>query len=499
MTMAKKTEFNYGNVSIPTAESKYSVIRWGWNGINRTDQIDTGQLTDASGVAVDPPYIDSLKDTHLFTEYDEPISIFGFDNNLLVIYHEDGNIKADMVEPDCTTYTGILHSDENMSVFEPRMAVQFNVASNTENIVAAEFVRKILIFPDKYSMDYDVNSDFTPAFLTNQYPDLKYAAVYGSRVFGVDDNLVYASAYNDYADWELDTADDSNEGNAWVSMSQSNTKADGTFTAITTYDNHIVAFKKDFMQLVYNNKNPFRIVDVGSYGCDNPYAVAEMGGVLYFASGETVYAYGGGTPKDIGKNLDIDDYSGAVLGAFKNTLYMFACGQLYAYKNGVWSCLGVPADGNIRQFATLDYGICALFDDGEIRFIDWSETALGDLIDPVWDAEYTGDWWFETDLMAAKKLDVRRVKKLSVLCDMAAGSSLDVYLLKAGERFAPQTSLLLDSAVQPSGVSGMKLMRCLMRQTSSYMHRLRFVGSGRVRVFAAEIKLAWGGDLYVDG
>ena len=503
--MAKKNEFYYGNVAIPNDESRYSIIRWGWDGINRTDKIDTGQLTDASGCVADSPYIYALKDTHLFVDYEYPISVFGFDNNLLVIYYDDGAIYADVIKPDGTTYTGKIHdenpvSDGNMFVFDKRMAVQFNVATNTESIPSATFDRRIVILPDRYTMPYEVDSDFQCAYLGNTYPELKYGTVYGSRLFGVDDNLLYASAYNDYADWELDTADDINEGNAWVSMSQSNTKADGTFTAIATYDNHVVAFKKDFMQLVYNNKNPFRIVDVGSYGCDNAYAVAEMGGVLYFASGETVYAYGGGVPRDIGVKLDIDDYSGAVLGAYKDTLYMYANGQLYTYKGGVWSCLGVPADGEIKQFATLDYGICALFADGEIRFLDWSETAIEELLgDDAWDASYTGDWWFETDLMAAKKLDVRRVKKISMLCDMEAGSNVSVYLLRANEVFNSQASMLVDCATQPVGTSGMVMLRCMMRQNSSYMHRLRIAGNGKVRVYAAEIKLSWGGDLYVDG
>lgn len=491
--MAKKDNgYSYLNAAIPQGETKYSRIAWGWGGLNRTDKIDTGQITDCSGVVIDPPYVLPAKSVHEFTGYAEPISIHGFDDNLLVIYRDGGKIKVDYRTPEGNVYTGVMgDSKGNDSDFEPRTAVQFNVAEGTENIVSATYNRKILIFPDQYSTDFDISGNFTPASLGATYPTIKYATVYGSRVFGVDDNRVYASYYNDYARWDLDTADDFNEANAWVSMSQSNAKADGKFSAIASYDNHVVLFKKDFMQLVYNDKNPFRIVDVGAVGCDNPYAVTETERTLFFASPDAVYAFTGGYPKKISEDLGIKDFAGAVLGSYKDTTYMYAEDCLYTFKDGVWSALG-SVDGGIRQFATLDYGIAALCKDGNIVFVDWEEGAFGNA---GADAEYPTEWWFETDFMALGKLDVHRVKKVSVLCDVAPGASLEVFLLKDGETFHPGKSLLVG---QTDG-TGQVLLRVLTHQTSAYMHRLRFVGHGYVKVYAAEIKLSWGGDVYVEG
>lgn len=492
--MAKENSYSYLNASIPTAETNYTTIRWGWGGLNRTDKFDTGDITDCSGVTIDPPYVYPTKQTIDILNYAEPISVHGFDDNLLVIYRDGGKIKADYVTPSGTKYTGVIgNANGDNSDFEPRTAVQFNVASNTENIVEATYVRKILIFPDGYSMDFEISSDFTPADLGDTYPDIKYATVYGSRVFGVDDNLVYGSYYNDYARWDLDTADDSNEANAWVSMSQSNAKADGKFTAIATYDNHVVLFKRDFMQLVYNNKNPFRIVDLGSYGCDNPYAVAESGGVLYFASPESLYAYTGGTPKKISDDLNIKDFSGAVLGGYKGKLYAYLDGALYTYKDGVWSA-GDDSIGTIRQFATLDYGIVALTDDGKIVLVDWNSENPPEITDRI-NESYPDNWWFETDFMALGSLGVRRVKKVSVLCDVAQGASLDVYLVRDGKAFDRQSALNVGTTTG----TGQILLRVLTRQTSAYMHRIRFVGHGYVKIYALELKLSYGGDVYLEG
>lgn len=496
--MAKKNDaFSYGAAAIPVGEAKYSVIRWGWNGLNRTDKIDTGAVTDASGVLIDPPYVLPAADMKNICRYAEPISFFGFGENLLVIYRQSGKIKADMRLPSGVVYTGVMgNAKGNADDFLPRTAVQFNAAENTENIVASTFVRKILIFPDAYSMDFTISGNFTPKSLGDTYPSLKYAAVYASRVFGVDDNLVYASSYNDYADWDLDTADEFSEANAWVSMSQSNVRADGVFSAIAVHDNHVVLFKQDFMQLVYNNKNPFRIVDVGSYGCVGPYAVTDLDGVLYFASADKVYAYGGGTPRDISKNLDLDSFRGSVLGAFGDTVYLSVGDELYAYKSGVWSSLGVQ-ESRIKQFASTDYGIFTLHENGDINALAWSITAVEDILGNTsgWDDAYSGDWWFETDFMALGKLDVRRVKKVSLLCDIAPGASVSVYLLRDGEAFDPDTSVCVCS----SKGYGQVLMRVLTRQFSAYMHRLRIVGHGYVKIYAAELKISWGGDVYAEG
>lgn len=492
--MAKKNDvFPYGSAAIPSGEAKYSVIRWGWNGLNRTDSIDSGAITDCEGVVIDPPYVIPSVAPVPFLQYSGAISVHGFGDRLFVIHTGGGDVKIDCVNRDGTKYSGVLGKSKGTDEdYRPRSMIQFNVASNLENIVEAEYVRKLLVFPDSYSMDYEISGNFTPADLGDTYPDLKLATVYGSRVFGVSENLVHASAYNNYAGWDLDTADDINDANAWASMSQSNVKADGEFTAIAAYDNHVVLFKKDFMQLVYNTKNPFRIADVGTYGCDNAYAVAEAGGVLYFASPSAVYAFAGGTPKEIGKNLDVSELSGAVLGAWGDVLYMFADGKLYRYSDGVWSCSG-KTQSPIRQFASCDWGIVGLFEDGSIRIIDWRTDESEQT--PEYGSADGGDWWFETDLMAVGKLDVRRVKKFSMLCEMEEGTRITAYLLRANEKFDPEAAVALGTVTG----GGMKMLRVLTRMTSSYMHRLRIVGRGKAKIHAAEIQIAWGGDLYVEG
>lgn len=546
--MAKKEqEFQYGSAFEPRPkyEKKYSVIRWGWNGLNRTDDIDTGQLTEADGVICDPPYI---VPAHKYKELLNlangipygtgvlssaskhagiPNSIYGFGSFLYLVWH-DTVAETVSVTKFAPLRDGDGHWDEfyigsfkmgSDLIPDPdnlRTIIKFNVVDTSSgNIAAYTYDEKVAVYPDCYSENAISYPNYTQAnsFNTggNTIPYTKYATVYGSRVFGANDRAVHASAYNSYVDYTLDTANDISSAHAWYSLAQSDPEANSGVTAVTTHDNHVVIFRKDFMQLVYNNKNPFRIVDVGKYGCDNNKAWTILNGVLYFASSEKVYAFTGGTPKDISKKLEISDLHGAVLGSYKDTVWMQTNSGLYTYKDGTWSDVGnMPfggADCKVMQFATLEYGLAALVDyhPGHndawgIVLFDWDT----DLIDPsaedasAWDPVYTGTWSFETDLMALGKLDVRRVKKFTTLCEGKKNAEFSVYLFPDS---APHT---LDAENYNVGsvkfdADGMKMLRVLTRQFSSTMHRLRFVGKGYVKFYAAELKISWGGDVYVEG
>ena len=59
MAEKKEKEFSYGSAFLPEGEKKYSVIRWGWNGLNKEDQIDT------SALAAQAPNLPTLLNTAL--------------------------------------------------------------------------------------------------------------------------------------------------------------------------------------------------------------------------------------------------------------------------------------------------------------------------------------------------------------------------------------------------------------------------------------------------
>jgi hypothetical protein len=219
---------------------------------------------------------------------------------------------------------------------------------------------------------------------------------------------------------------------------------------------------------------------VTAYGADNPFAVTETEGTLFFASKDMVYAFTGGIPQAIAENLAPLDLRGACMGSYKDRTYICAGNMLYRFKGGAWSQKALHS--HIRQFASNETGLFGITEDGDILAINSQE--LGNT--------YTGTWYFETDLMASGRLDIRRVKKISVPCQIEEGDSLSVYLLKDFEKFDADKS----HEVLTSSGHGMRTLCCLVRGTSAGMHRLRFVGNGKVRIYALEMHVSWGGEIY---
>lgn len=512
----KKSEgIPYGSMPVPKGESRYSMMRWGWNGLNRTDTIDSGNITDCHNVMISQSGVETFANWESYNlALYKKIGVFGFDDFLIVIDRADealgGKLYIEQYAFDGDTLIKLgsqkaLESQCSESD-EPRSVVQFNTAVTEGEIVSAEYVRKLLIYPDMVSIplvyseehgryvigdpeyfDYAMDSE-SGEVIKNPQPKLKDVTVYAGRIFGVDDNKIYASEFNNYSGWQLDTADHISEANAWVSMTQSNARADGIFTAIRVYDNHVVLFKKDFTQLVYGDSSPFRIVDLSAFGADNRYAATEANGVLYFASRDNVYAFTGGLPKAIGDVLGISDYSGASLGYFKDKLYMSVGSELYIFRDGMWSSKKIP--NHIVMFATCEGGLFGLDSTGILFRIDSNEREK--TLEAGNRLRY-GDWWFETDLMCGGKLDIRRAKKLSLLCDLAEGASVSVYLLKDGEVFDEARTI----KVMECRRSGKRVIRGLIRGFGGFCHKLRICGTGRVRVSAAELLISWGGDLYL--
>jgi hypothetical protein len=315
-------------------------------------------------------------------------------------------------------------------------------------------------------------------------PDIKYATVHLSRVFGVDDDRVYASGYNDYTNWNLDTVDEYNEANAWCSPSQSNTKAGGNFTGITSFQNHIICFKRDFMHEIYNTKNPFRLQDIYAEGTIDNRTIQDVDGKLIFVSEDDVKIYTGSNPRIIGYNLNMPKYKYAVSGTDNRNYYLY-CEEsghnkhLFVYDTytDLWSEQSI--DSKVWSFAHNKNGMYMLCEDGCVYKMDTDD--------------YSHEWSFETDLITNKTVNIKHIKKLQMLVEVATNAKLDVYILYDDEEFNETTSHL----VYTSSKTGKFPIRVKPRKTANYGFKLHIEGTGYIKLYELEIFVEAGGDLYV--
>ena len=550
--MAKKNEnqLSYLQMPLPEGRKSYRLAKRAWNGLNKRQTIDTGALSMTANMSTsEAPYLTpAQKWTRIkpYTTY--PISAFGFDDFLVVVHKDGSRIKIDYLSfKDCdedepVTYTSVLASGSTDT--SPRSIIQFNVYDTPTDTLTGKYVQKLLIYPDCKSMDFEITDDdfeimdlnaevvvysnseepylppadadkdkyYKNTFNQDVYrwvedeedesksawkasvppggPKLKYAAVHASRVFGVDTDRVYASGYNDYTNWSLDTVDAYNESNAWCSPAQANTKAGGEFTGIVNFQGHVVCFKRDFMHEIYNTKNPFRIQDIFAEGAIDQRTIQDVDGRLIFVSEDNVKVYTGSNPRIIGHNLNIRQFEKAVSGTDNRNYYLY-CKEMYGGEHlfvydtitEQWSELTPGTE--VRAFAHNRYGMFALCEDGLYRIDTGS---------------YDQDWSFETDLITNQTANIKHIKKLQMLIDLPEtinnednDARIKVYALYDGEEFSSRSQLVYDSA----GRTGQLAVRVKPRKTAGYGIKLHVEGHGYAKLYELELFMENGGDLYV--
>lgn len=352
-------------------------------------------------------------------------------------------------------------------------------------------------FDEEYIKDGGITSGWKVS-IPPTMPDLKYVTVHLSRLFGVSDDCVYASGFNDYTNWNLDSIDEYNESNSWFSQTQSNTKAGGNFTGITTFQGHVVCFKRDFMHEIYNTKNPFRLVDIYAEGAIDNRTIQDVDGKLIFVSEDAVKIYTGSNPRIISYELNMPKYTFAVSGTDNRNYYLYCEDDnniiyLYVYDTytELWSEQRITH--RVLNFASGKNGMYMLCSDGYVYKMD-TDT-------------YRHNWSFETELITNQTVDIKHVKKLQMLVDIpeeingidnladdkANPAYMKVYILYDDEVFDANSSHL----VYTSTKRGKFPIRVKPRKTANYGFKLHFEGAGYVKIYELEIFIEAGGDLFV--
>jgi hypothetical protein len=443
----------------------------------------------------DYPYISPAQDMEKFKvgdmelvfNTDHVLGLYGSDDFLILAYRSG--------EEEVTFYKIIKNAGGDLStsseaiktadVISQRSIIQFNVYNSDENLVGS-YDRRIVIFPDKLATPYDGDLSLESIETEgNAIPSLKYATVHLSRVFGVDDSKVYASAYNDYTNWVTDTADEYNEKNAWFTESQSNSKADGKFTGITAFQGHVVCFKKDFMHEIYNTKNPFRIQDIYAEGAIDNRTICDVDGNLFFCSEDGVKIYTGGNPRIISLNLGIDRFYNAVAGTDGRCYYLYCSSDKEINENTVhnlfvydtfcqcWSRAYAP--DAIKGIASCNFGLFAMTAGGVLYKLD--------------SGTYTDSWSIETDLMTGQSCDIKHVDKLQLECEIDAGASLVIFIKDANGGS--------EEVWSSEEKYGHVIARVKLRGITSEGFKIKISGSGKVVIRAMELLIKQGGDKYV--
>ncbi len=488
----------YLDAFVPGGGNTYRSVRTAWSGLNRKQPQDAGALSEAINVSVrELPYLRTAPLSETLRQVDGEVhGIYDVGDGAYVVvtqtwvdslsflwlWYFKGDISA-----SCA------FSAETETI--PTSVVPFNVYDDKDgNSVSATFVRKILVYPQCVSFTPPtVSGTFTVDSFNasgNVVPRLSYATVHLGRLWGVNGGKFYASGWNDYTDWILPNAEDLDgdvSSMAWVSATQSDVNADGNFTAIAVYDNHVIGFKRSYMHMIYNNKNPFRIVDVARVGALSQKAICECNQILFFVGEDGVYAFSGGYPERISDGLELNSFEGAVLGADDVTLYCAIPGDgVYTFDtvNRAWGRYTGAAEHEMPVQCATVVGEClyAASDDGV------------SVVKCFGGEDYGISFSFDTDATYGGQLVEKRLKRLRLQVDHKHHAEGD--FLKVSVLSSPEGKVVTRKTMTPSG-DGTFVLSSLLRMACDFGHVVRVEGRGDFEIRYLQTDYTAGGERYV--
>lgn len=509
----EKGQLSYLQLPLPSGQRDATETRVNWSGLNRAQGIDTGELSLEENISTtEAPYLTPSPKRREISALGKaavpsPIGLWGFGGFLLLLYGDGGRVWAvklrgenagepEQLPSEITVKKTTFKNDYVDDFSTVRSVVAMNLYEG--GAIDGSYTKKLLLFPEKISMDFEGDT-LAPAIIPDAImPNIRYATVHLSRLYGVaapskdkEPDRICVSGYNNYANWDVDTDADFSEAHAWISAAQSNIKATGAFTGITTYLNSVVAFKKDYMHEVIGSSNPFRINDVFSEGAVDNRTVVEVDGTLFFVSEDAVKVYTGGNPRVMSYKLGLGRFYNPVAGTDGRKYYLYAEDadgekHLFVYDTLVMQWAEEKITERVISFAKNEVGLYMLTKDfgggGHLYRVD-----TGDYLGQSWRAE--------TDLTLGRTVDIKHIRKVQLLCDIAPGSSLRASLI-LGEGSRDERGEVIFERTNSSEREIRTAIRVVPRQTAHWGAKLRLSGEGFCRVYQAEISLKGGGELF---
>lgn len=353
-----------------------------FSGLNKNDIIEDTELSDGINLDTEKtPAISPRKSTLVIKKLQNPKSFMMIGDKQ--VYIDGTDFYFDGVKKGTVTST-----------------------SGGKSMV--DFNGNVVIFPDKKYYDYVEDK-----FGTFECPyDIEFATVHYNRIFGIKGSDVYASKVGDFKTWDDYSG---TELDSWAA----DVYSPGNFTGITTYQDHVVFFKRDQMYELYGyTPSQFKILESAKIGCIDNRSISEVGGVLFFMSEKGVQSYAGGFPRNVSEKLNLVSIKSAVAIGDGRKYYVSIEDEVYIYDT--WQDTWMPyMNIKVISFGKLDTDIYALGDDGNIYQLESGNEMV--------------EWEAITKLFDDGTFNKKSVKAIRLKAKMDIGSELYVYV-RANER-----------------------------------------------------------------
>lgn len=319
--------------------------------------------------------------------------------------------------------------------------------------------------------------------ISRKVPDLKFICENENRLWGCDDDTIYASKLGDIFNWNVF---DGLETDSWAVTPG----AVGRFTGCISYRGFPIFFKENFIYKVYGSL-PSEFQSMGSATL----GLAEGGGrslavaaeTLFYLSPNGIMAYTGGIPQPMGEAFGTMKFRRAVAGSDGLKYYASMedmSGQTFLYVYDTQQGLWHKEDATCAtHFARRGGNLYCLNDQGEI----WIMGRAGEIPEGCteesrikWEAEFAD--YTEED--ANKK----GVSKLQLRLELDKGSSMKVWIQFDSDGKWKQVSML-----KSDGGKRSFYLPIIPRRSDHF--RLKLTGTGGCRVYSLTRELYSGSEL----
>lgn len=299
---------------------------------------------------------------------------------------------------------------------------------NNRIVVIREFSEdgKAICYENTFVLDTDADglpADYTePSTVTviRDCPDLKWVFTHENRVWGCDDDNMYASEFADPFNFYTY---DGLSSSAWFSEDL----APGNFTSGVSYYGYPCFFKNDQIYKVYGAiSTEFRHMGAANLGVapGSGNSPATAGETLFYLSRAGVVSYKGGLPHLISAPFGDEQYSDAVGGTDGKRYYISMTNLsgertlfVYETERSAWYRYD---NLDVVRFAWSD-GLWALCADGNLWYMGHGSCTPDGL-----QMESAVSWFMETSDFTDSSPNRKGVGRLEMRCEVEEGSSLTV-------------------------------------------------------------------------
>lgn len=386
----------------------------------------------------------------------------------------DGLLYGEPAAANCIICEGVTWGE----YFRPGDAVNVAgckaIAANNVSLIIREIDGdKLYFYENSFQLPADKSEyvEQEKLEITRKMPDLKWACENENRLWGCNDDTIFACKPGDIFNWNVFDGLDSDSYTV-------DTGSAGPFTGCISYRGYPTFFKENHIYKVYGSV-PSNYEVLGSAtlglksGCERSLAVA--GETLFYLSRSGMMAYTGGIPQPVGEDFGTMRFSDAVAGSDGLKYYVNMEDaenryRLYVYdtQKGLWHIEDV---GKITHFAQSDGELYMLREDGGIWAIGITDSPENS------ESEQLIPWYVEFADFTEEDPNTKGLCKIQIRLELEEDAHAQVWMM-----FDSNQQWIRTGSVMGQSRKRSYYLPITPRRSDHY--RIKIEGTGGCKIFS---------------